>query len=314
MSVDPARWIERTLINPETSEPFVLTKAERRFLKHAFKLTPDGRLKYPELIWSAPKKSGKTAFGAMLLLYVVIVLGGKYAEGYTAANDFEQSQGRVFQAAKRIVAASPILAGDATITASKIEFASSGATITALANDYAGAAGANPTITVFDELWAYTTERSHRLWDEMVPPPTRKIACRLTVTYAGFLSESTLLEELYKRGMAGERLGPDLYAAGGMLCFWTSDFVGPWQTEAWREEMRAALRPNSYLRLIENQWVTSEAAFVSMDWWDACVDTTATPLVVDPELPVWVGVDASTKRDSTAIVACSWDDHRRMVR
>jgi hypothetical protein len=30
----------------------------------------------------------------------------------------------------------------------------------------------------------YASERSRRLFDEMVPPPTRKIACRLT--YAGF--------------------------------------------------------------------------------------------------------------------------------
>jgi hypothetical protein len=33
----------------------------------------------------------------------------------------------------------------------------------------------------------------------MVPPPTRKIACRLTVTYAGFEGESDLLQELYER-------------------------------------------------------------------------------------------------------------------
>lgn len=29
----------------------------------------------------------------------------------------------------------------------------------AIASDYASAPGANPTITVFDELWAYTSER-----------------------------------------------------------------------------------------------------------------------------------------------------------
>ena len=73
----------------------------------------------------------------------------------------------------------------ATMTQSQIEFPDLGATISALASDYAGAAGANPTISCFDELWGYRSERSRRLWDEMVPPPTRKIACRLTTTYAG---------------------------------------------------------------------------------------------------------------------------------
>src|SRR6202035_2383524 len=79
------------------------------FLCHAFELTTDARLKYPELAFSGPKKSGKTAFAAMILLYVVRILGGRYAEGFAAANDYEQAQGRVFQAAARIVEASPLL-------------------------------------------------------------------------------------------------------------------------------------------------------------------------------------------------------------
>jgi hypothetical protein len=92
----------------------------------------------------------------------------------------EQAQSRVFQAIKRIVECSPLLLREASITAGKIAFpAFAGAVITALANDYQGAAGANPTISCFDELWAYTSERSRRLFDEMVPPPTRRVACRL---------------------------------------------------------------------------------------------------------------------------------------
>jgi hypothetical protein len=78
---DPIAFIEETLVDPETCKPFRLTAAERTFLCHAFELTPDGRLKYPELAFSGPKKSGKTAFAAMILLYVVRILGGRYAEG-----------------------------------------------------------------------------------------------------------------------------------------------------------------------------------------------------------------------------------------
>jgi phage terminase large subunit-like protein len=310
---DPAAFCA-ALIDPETGRPFVLTPAERLFLDHAFALADDGRLRYPEMLWSAPKKSGKTAFAAMLLLYVVRVLGGRFAEGYCCANDFEQSQGRVFAAAGRIAAASPLLASDAAITANKIEFPSTGAAITALASDYAGAAGTNPTITVFDELWAYTSERAHRLWDEMIPPPTRKIACRLTVTYAGFSGESELLESLYKRGVAGERIAPDLYAAGGLLMYWTNEFTAPWQTAAWREQMREQHRPNAYLRQIENRWVTSESPFIDLAWWDECTDPAVAPVIASPETPVWLGVDASVKRDSTAIAAAAWDDRAGKVR
>jgi phage terminase large subunit-like protein len=266
------------------------------------------------LIFSAPKKSGKTGFAAMVALYVVCVLGGKFAEGIIVANDLEQAQGRVFQAISRIVEASPMLARDATVTANKITFASTGATIIAIASDYAGAAGSNPTIVCFDELWGYTSERSHRLWDELVPPPTRKIACPLTTTYSGFEGESTLLEGLHKRGLKGEQVETDLYEQPGMLMFWTCHFTAPWQTEEWREQMREQLRPNAYLRLIENRWVTSDSTFVDMAWWDACVVAEVTPLIADKRLSVWVGVDASVKRDSTAIVACTYDEGLKKVR
>ena len=102
---------------------------------------------------------------------------------------------------RRIIECSPLLRDLAKITESKITFPELNATITAIPSNFAGAAGGNQNIVVFDESWAYTSERSRRLWDEMVPPPTRKIGVRLTTTYAGFTGESTLLEELYARGM-----------------------------------------------------------------------------------------------------------------
>jgi phage terminase large subunit-like protein len=308
----PAAFLTEVLRDPDTGQPFALTQAQRRFLRVAFLRAPDGRLRFPELLFAAPKKSGKTAFAAMLCLYVTLILGGWRAEAYCCANDLDQAQGRVFAAIKAILAASPLLAREAEVTATRISFPVTGATIQALASDFAGAAGANPVISVFDELWAYMSERSQRLWDEMVPPPTRRLACRLTVTYAGFSGESDLLEGLYKRALAGRRIGPDLHVAGGLLAFWTHAFTAPWQSEAWREQMREQLRPNAYLRLIENRWVTSEEAFVPLAWWDACSDPALRPALEDRALEVWVGLDASVKRDSTALVAVAWDADRRL--
>lgn len=314
MRTDPVQFIEEVLIDPETGQPFRLYGEQKVFLRHAFELTPDGRLRYPELVFSAPKKSGKTALAACALIYVVRILCGRFAEGYALANDLEQSQGRVFKAAARIIEASPLLAADVRVTANRIEFLSTGATIDALASDAAGNAGSNPACSTFDELWGSTSESAHRLWDEMVPPPTRKIACRLTVTYAGFEGESDLLESLYTRGLQGAEIAKDLYAQPGMLMYWTHDCVAPWQSPEWVEQMRQQLRPNGFLRLIENRWVTTESTFVDMNWWDACVDHDARPAVADKQLSVWVGVDASVKRDSTAVVACTFDNEAKKVR
>jgi phage terminase large subunit-like protein len=311
---DPVAFIREVLINPETSKPFELYPAQIEFIRRAFTATADGRLPFAEMVFSAPKKSGKTALAAMATLYVVVALGGPYAEGYCVANDFEQSQGRVFQAIARIIEASPLLRDSAKITANKIEFTSTGATITALASDYAGAAGSNPTITVFDELWGYTSERSHRLWDEMVPVPTRKVSVRLTTTYAGYTGESDLLEGLYKRAIAGEQIAPSLYRAPGLLAAWYHEPIAPWQNQNWLEQMRSTLRPNAFIRMIENRFVTTESSFIEMSWWSACTNAELHPVAADPNLEIWVGVDASVKRDSTAIVAVTWDDDAKQVR
>jgi phage terminase large subunit-like protein len=308
----PASFVEECMVDPETGLSFQLLPAERTFLQHAFKTNDQGRLVYPEQIYSCPKKSGKTAFAAMHALVTTLVFGGPFAEGYCIANDLEQAQGRVFQAVRRIVEESPYLRREARIVANKITFPATGATITAIASDYAGAAGSNPVISSFDELWGYTSERSHRLWDEMIPPPTRKIACRLTTTYAGFEGESELLEGLYKRGLAQPEIGTDLRAGNGLLMFWSHSAIAPWQTEEWVEQMRGQLRPHAFARMIENRFAHSEESFIDLAHWDACC--TGLPVVADADLSVWVGVDASVKHDSTGIAAVTYDRQAKKVR
>jgi phage terminase large subunit-like protein len=51
-----------------------------------------------------------------------------------------------------------------------------------------------------------------------------------------------------------------------------------------------------------------------MALWRACVDPNAAPIIKDPSLPVIVGVDASTKRDSTALVAVTQDRRTSQIR
>ena len=311
---DPVAFVTQALINPETNKPFELYPAEIRFLRAALTPRADGSLPYAELVFSGPKKSGKTTLGALVVIYVIVVLAGAYGEAYTCANDFEQASSRVFQAIVRIIQASPMLRDAVKVKANKIEFRSTGACIVALASEYAGAAGSNANIVAFDELWAYTSERSRRLWDEMVPVPTRKPSVRLTTTYAGYWNESKLLEDLYRRGLEGEEVGPDLRVGNGMLMHWTSESLAPWQTPEWREQMRAQLRPNAYARLIENSWTSAESSFIEPAMWDACIDPALSYIPRAPDLDVWIGVDASVKRDSTAIVCCSYDQERKKVR
>jgi phage terminase large subunit-like protein len=311
---DPCAFIREVLVNPENGRPFELYPAQERFLREALTLQRDGTLPYSEIVYSCPKKSGKTATSAMAMLYVIIVLAGPYGEGYCCANDFEQAQGRVFQAIVRIIEKSPLLKHTAKITGDKILFTSTGSIITAIASHYASAAGSNPSFICFDELWAYQSTAAERMFDEMIPVPTRPVSARWTATYAGYEGESTLLERLYKRGLAGEQIAPNLYRNGGMLMLWSHEPVAPWQTQRWLSQMREQHRRNAYLRQIENRWVSSESSFVEPGWWAACQDPEVSPELADPKLSVWVGVDASVKRDSTAIVCCTYDPRQKKTR
>ena len=167
---EPAEFIEAVLHDPETGKPFVLLDAEREFLRYAFVLDETGRLLYPEQVYACPKKSGKTGFAGLHMLTTILLFGGRLAEGYALANDEEQAASRVFAAIRNIVQASPMLKREAKITADRISFPHFyNATIYTVASNAATAAGANPSISCFDELWGYTSERSYRLWDEMIP-------------------------------------------------------------------------------------------------------------------------------------------------
>jgi hypothetical protein len=148
----------------------------------------------------------------------------------------------------------------------------------------------------------------------MVPSPARKVSCRIVTTYAGWEHESELLHDLYKRGMAQPLIGSDLHAGDGVLLAWHCGPIAPWQSDAWISEMRRTLRPAQFRRMICNEWTTSEASFIDMAHYDACVDEALHPVVADRALPVWIGLDASVKRDTTAIVAVTWSRRDQCVR
>jgi phage terminase large subunit-like protein len=309
----PIEFIQTILFDPETGRPFSLLPAEREFLEHAFKIGPGGRLLYREWLYSCPRKSGKTTFEGLVVITMVLLFGGAYPEAICCANDQEQAQSRVFEIIKRILAASPLLRDEAVVTQYRITFPAFNATISAIASDAGSAAGSNAVVAGFDELWAYTSERARRLWDELTPPPTRKIACRITVTYAGFEGESVLLEELFNRGRQLPLVGDSLHAGDGLVMAWHRKPVAPWQDESWLTEMRRQ-RASVFQRHVLNEFASSSSQFVDLVQWDRNVDHSIGHLPPDLTLPVHVGVDCSFKHDQTAIVAVTYNTARQQVR
>jgi phage terminase large subunit-like protein len=317
---EPATFIDDCLPFNERGQPWRLQAHQRAVLAQAFAFDKAGRLPYDTIVYSAPKKSGKTTINAALTLWWAYTQESPN-ELLIVANDFEQAQGRVFASLVRLVQANPALARSATITTKQISL-SNRTTITVLASEYAGAAGSNHGLTSWDELWGYTSESSRRLWEELTPVPTRRNSLRFITTYAGWEGESELLWELYKLGVGpdehpdgqGERFSPKLpiYAnrEARLLVYWDHDPRLPWQSPDYYETQRRTLRPATYQRLHENRWTSAESTFVTPELWDPCVDRDARPLLPTEDHLLFVGVDASTKHDSSAVVAVIRDGER----
>jgi phage terminase large subunit-like protein len=302
---NPAQFIDDFLRLNERGEVWTLSPYQRLVLSKALRFT-EGRLDVRYLLWSEPKKSGKTMLAACLVLWWSFTR--KRTEVICASNDEKQAIGRVFATAVKLIEHNPALASSATIRQTKI-LLSNGTTIEAVPVDYTGESGGRQTLVSYDELWGAMSESARRQFEEYTPIPTVPESWVLISTTAGFTGESELLESLYRIGLNGECLDDDLELtrAGSLVMFWSQTPRQPWQTDSYYQEQRATLRPNAYRRLHENAWVTGSESFITGDQWDQCVDPQLLPVLGSPTRPTIYAVDASTKHDSTAIVGVSLD-------
>ena len=196
---DIVAWAERDFYIPDPGRPIVLEPHQKALLRLIEARDSNGQHRYRTFVYSTPKKSGKTTIAALVARFRAET-GGRFQEIYCVANDLEQAQGRVFQAARASIELSPGWRRYWKTGERELCHLPSGSVIRAIPNDYKGEAGANPSLTVWTELWGYESERSRRLWEELTPVPTRD-STRLIETYAGFDGESDLLWELYERGV-----------------------------------------------------------------------------------------------------------------
>jgi len=293
---------------------------QRRIFKHCLSLGPDGKFPYETLLLSMPKKSGKTAIAAAIeAWYAEQLPADSYL--YCIANDEEQAEGLVFgdirYHAKEL--------GLRTFKG-KIEYPN-GTTINVLSQSYKTAAGTRHAMTVWDELWGYTSELSRRAWDELTPIPTVENSLRIVATYAGFSNESDLLWDLYLQGVGVEEneggrgdviLGLDdlpCWKNGRLFTYWDHEARMPWQTDEYYTEQRKNLRPSAFLRLHTNSWTSSSEEFIPIEWWDRACGYFKKPADQDPShpfrsFPVSISMDAATKRDCTAISGWTHDSKR----
>jgi hypothetical protein len=337
-------WIEANFYEPDTGQLIELTGFQRAVLRYATQRNAAGDLRWRTVIWSQPKKSGKTAISGAVGRWAAETWG-PFQLVLFVGNDADQARDRGFAALSTSVELTPGYDGERRRLPGRwrlldsVARASNGSQVRAIAADYTGEAGANPSMTVYTELWGFIHEAAKRFWAEMAPSPTRQNSVRWVETYAGYEGESDLLWGLYETTVvngrqltagelsdatqtplgvfaeaqqAGDPVPCYVDESAGMFCFWDTGVEArrmPWQQgergAAYYAAENGSQTPKQMRRIHENEWVSTETAFVPMEAWDACYR----PLPLQPgeRTPLVLALDAGVSGDCFGLVVVSRD-------
>lgn len=291
---------------------------QRDILTKIFTPDEDGKFPYSTVIWSQPKKHGKTQIAASVGAWWSCCIEAPN-EILTLASNQEQSAGLIF---KSLVPTLYSLGGKVpssnVITEIRVP---NGTLLKAIPNNYAGQAGGNYGLTLWSELWTYKTDRDRRLYDELPPVPTRKNSIRWIETYAGFENESDLLQDIFLRiftdtteqstqpkakpvpGLEHITTSPDNRPScwhipeEGLFVFWDHEIRAPWISETYIKNEKASNRHSTFVRLWENKWQSSEGTFIEPEMYDNCVT-----LERENIGKMVLAGDASQRNDTVALV------------
>lgn len=265
----------------------------------------NGLFVYSTVLWSAIKKSAKSSIAAAVGMWFAWRRPG--ASIKVLGNDLDQAQSRVFEYMRRSVLLNPDWRSSVEMTQTKITLPN-GSVIKAISVDPQGEAGGGDDLLLYTELWGWKSKKHQQMWSETtLSPLLYGKSLRFCESYAGFDSESPVLEQLYQVGVKhGRVLDADLemYAndSARLFALWNTKPTLPWQTPAYYDQERASLAPNEFERLHRNQWSSSTNAFVEASLWDDCEGDV--PPMGDHE-PLVIGMDAAVSHDCFALVGVS---------
>lgn len=327
----PSEWIQKHFYVPDprnpktgkllpTAGPIMLAPHQCAIINEALSKRENGELKYTTIVYSAPKKSGKSAITSAVIKY----MAHHNANSFLAclANDGKQANDRLYgpiytsyrlhrQLGGRFKDEKPNLGSVVLSNNTKIE---------AVPVDAAGEAGSQPLMTAWSELWGYETPNKRKMWTEMTVPPTlHGKAIRWVESYAGYSGVSELLEQIYQTGFMEGDFHPDFLHLQGrdgpvvrvnerarMFVYWDTEHRMPWQTKDYYRQEAEILPSTEFDRIHNNLWVSPLDSFIREEWWNRC-ENKELPVLRSDTTPVVVGIDMAETGDCAALVAVSRD-------
>lgn len=309
IDADPVAWIQQNFHIPETGGPMRLYPSQAEPLREALSRGPDGKFNYSTVLWGAIKKSAKSSIAAAVGMW--FAMRKPLSSIKVLGNDLDQAQSRVYEYMRRSVLLRPDWKDSIQVNNYKMTFPN-GSVIKAIPVDPTGEAGGNDDLVLYTELWGWKSRKHQQMWTESTLSPTKYgESLRWCETYAGYVGESPVLEQLYEQGVKKGRVVDaehEMYAndASRVFALWTTRPSLPWQTPAYYAQEGASLAPTEYGRVHENRWGTAVNPFLEdMAWWDACKSDIPAPR---PMQPVVVALDAAVTNDCFGIIAVKRDD------
>ena len=270
-----------------------------------------GRRWYREALIGLPRKNGKSELAAAAALYLLLADGEFGAEVYSLAGDRKQAS-LVYRTAADMAKGSPFRSA-VRVYRSVMEVPETSGIYRALSADADLQHGLNPHAAIIDE---YHVHRDAEQYEAMRTGTAARLEpLILTITTAGPEKRGPLWS-LYERGVSGK--DPRLF------CYWRSVEPGTplsdleafkranpasWVTEEFLADQRDSLPEPVFRRLHGNEWYEAGGTlWVSREAWEECEG----PVEFDPALPVYIAVDAGSRRDSTAIAMGQWSDDGKL--
>ena len=167
---DPVTWIQKNFYIPETKGPIELYDSQVVPLREALRRDEAGNFVYSTVVWSAIKKSAKTAIAAAVTLWFAWRVPG--AKIIVMGNDQRQAQSRVYEAMTTAVKLRKDWRDSIKINLYDMTLPN-GSKIEAIPVDPAGEAGGNYDFVVATELWGWKSQKHQQMWTETTVPPTK---------------------------------------------------------------------------------------------------------------------------------------------